>query len=137
MDPRNHPLVSGFCVPENEIIADSHYNTRKSNRFVPYRVGKHGYHHTYGDVGEFLINGEWTECVFGGAAWNAEANRIGNAQVKGGHVTKELGVGIHGIDKVNSQRWECTVTGFVSTPGSLTRYQQAKNIDTSNRIRIM
>jgi hypothetical protein len=36
----------------------------------------------------------------------------------------------------NSQVWECTDTGFRSAPGPLTRYQKARGIDTSNRIRI-
>lgn len=37
---------------------------------------------------------------------------------------------------VNAQRWQCTVTGYVSTPAGLTRYQTVRGIDTSNRIRI-
>jgi hypothetical protein len=37
---------------------------------------------------------------------------------------------------VNSQRWKCTVTGHVSTPGALTTFQKNRGIDTSNRIRI-
>jgi len=35
-----------------------------------------------------------------------------------------------------SQQWMCTVTGYVSTAPSLARYQSARGIDTSNRIRI-
>ncbi len=35
-----------------------------------------------------------------------------------------------------SQRWQCLVTGFITGPGSLTRYQQARGIDPVNRIRI-
>lgn len=35
-----------------------------------------------------------------------------------------------------SQVWECTITGFRSTPSGLTTYQKNRNIDTSNRIRI-
>lgn len=36
----------------------------------------------------------------------------------------------------NSQKWKCTITGHITTPGPLTVYQRAKNIDTSNRIKI-
>jgi hypothetical protein len=36
----------------------------------------------------------------------------------------------------NSQVWECTVTGYRTTSGPLTKYQKARGIDTSNRIRI-
>lgn len=66
---------------------------------------------------------------------------------------KELGIGLYGLTfeqrstigkkcgkenakKLNSQRWQCTVTGKISSPGPLTIYQKAKGIDTSNRIRI-
>ena len=37
---------------------------------------------------------------------------------------------------LNSQRWQCTITGHISTPGALTTFQRNRNIDTSNRIRI-
>jgi hypothetical protein len=36
----------------------------------------------------------------------------------------------------NSQRWQCLVTGFVSNPGHLSRYQRGRGIDTSMRIRV-
>ena len=61
----------------------------------------------------------------------------------------ERGTGIHGRTKeemsehsrktvkiTNAQVWECTITGYRSTPGPLTKYQKARGIDTSNRIRI-
>jgi hypothetical protein len=38
--------------------------------------------------------------------------------------------------EMNGQRWMCTVTGFVTSPGSLTHYQRARKIDTKNRIRV-
>jgi hypothetical protein len=76
---------------------------------------------------------------------------------KGVKKRKELGIGIHGLTpeqrsensrkggkrggkigskKTNSQKWMCTETGFISTPGPLTRYQKARGIDTSKRRRI-
>ena len=64
-----------------------------------------------------------------------------------GHIKqKELGLGLYGIPKekrsetakkVNSQKWECAETGYVSTPAGLTKYQKARNIDTSKRKRIV
>jgi len=36
----------------------------------------------------------------------------------------------------NSQRWQCTVTGHISNPTGLSKYQNNRNIDTKNRIRI-
>jgi len=63
----------------------------------------------------------------------------------GGKKAKELGVGIFALTKeqrretarkINSQRWKCTETGHISTPGSLTKYQRNRGIDISKRVRI-
>jgi hypothetical protein len=40
------------------------------------------------------------------------------------------------VEKTNSQRWMCEETGFITTSGPLTRYQKAREIDTSKRKRI-
>jgi hypothetical protein len=37
---------------------------------------------------------------------------------------------------LNSQRWQCLVTGFVANPGNLSRYQRARGIDTSLRVKL-
>ncbi len=37
---------------------------------------------------------------------------------------------------VMSYRYQCTVTGFISTAPALTRYQKARGIDPSNRIKL-
>ena len=70
---------------------------------------------------------------------------------KGGSTTAARKVGCHdpkyrgvggkvggkiGSSKTNSQKWQCTVTGFISTSGPLSRYQKARGINPSNRIRI-
>jgi hypothetical protein len=64
---------------------------------------------------------------------------------KGGAKTKELGVGIFAIppekvqerNKKNAlQRWKCLETEFITNAGNLTKYQKARGIDTSKRIRI-
>ena len=36
----------------------------------------------------------------------------------------------------NSQKWQCTETGYVSHAGGLTRYQNKRGIDTSKRIKV-
>lgn len=43
------------------------------------------------------------------------------------------------VAKTNCQRWMCLETGFITTPGNLSKYQKARGIDTSksNRIRIL
>ena len=81
IDPRKGALVSGLENEFNEIIADATYNKSKNNRFVPYRVCDHPAPVTYGDIGEFLIEGEWVVCEFGGLTWLDESNRIGNSQI--------------------------------------------------------
>ena len=34
------------------------------------------------------------------------------------------------------QQWQCLVTGHVSNPGNLSKYQKARGIDTSMRVRV-
>jgi hypothetical protein len=74
----------------------------------------------------------------------------------GGQRTYKLGVGVHGRSKEqmtedgkkggkvggpkgaeaqHKQKWQCIITGYVSTPCGLTGYQKAQGIDTSNRVR--
>ncbi len=72
---------------------------------------------------------------------------------KGGLVSgkkqKELGLGIHGLSPeqtkenakkggkiVASQLWQCTETAFVANAGNLAKYQRARGIDTTKRIRV-
>jgi hypothetical protein len=86
IDPRNGVLVSGLENEFNEIIADLSYNSKKVNRFVPYRVCDYAAPVNEGDVGEFLIGGDWVVCEFmvEDGVWWQESNRIGNCQVNGG-----------------------------------------------------
>jgi hypothetical protein len=78
---RDYQLICGFeegpLANFNEVIADWSYNSRKSNRFVPYRTCKHSAPVTFGDIGEFLVEGEWVVCEFGGEIWWKESSRIG------------------------------------------------------------
>lgn len=41
--------------------------------------------------------------------------------------------GKRGSKNTNSQKWICTETGFISTPGPLTHYQKKRGIDISKR----
>jgi hypothetical protein len=86
IDPRNGVLVSGLENEFNEVIAELSYNSRKTNRFVPYRVCSYPAPINEGDIGEFLIGGEWVVCAFMVAhgVWWEESNRIGNGAVEGG-----------------------------------------------------
>jgi hypothetical protein len=64
---------------------------------------------------------------------------------RNGLKAKENGIGIFALSKEQmsengrknaSQRWECTETGYVSSPPGLSNYQRARGIDTSKRRRI-
>ena len=82
IDPRNSDHICGLENEFNEVIADSTYNNRKNNRFVPYRVCDHPAPVTYGDIAEFLIKEKWVVCEFGGKIWKDESNRIGCSHTK-------------------------------------------------------
>jgi hypothetical protein len=71
-------------------------------------------------------------------------NRIKGGKVSG-NKTKELGKGIHAQTeeqrselgkKTCSQKWKCLETGFITNPGNLAKYQKARGIDKSMRIRV-
>ena len=53
------------------------------------------------------------------------------ASVKGGSKGGKVGSA-----NTNSQKYKCLVTGKISTPGPLTRWQRKRNIDTSLRVRV-
>ena len=40
------------------------------------------------------------------------------------------------LRKAASQKFQCTVTGFITNAGGLSSYQKARGIDTSNRVRL-
>lgn len=85
IDPKNGVLVSGLSNEFNEVLCDQSYNSRKNNRFVPYRVCDYPAPITFGDTGEFLIGDQWVVCEFGGPEWWIESNIIGNAHTKCGN----------------------------------------------------
>ena len=73
------------------------------------------------------------------------------ARNKGAKRSKEIGAGLYSltfeersktakktVEITNSQKWECSITGFISTPAGVVSYQKGKGIDTSknNRRRI-
>jgi general stress protein YciG len=74
----------------------------------------------------------------------AETNRKNGTALYGMSLEKRIEAGRKGgrkggkksIKITNAQRWQCTKTGYVSTPAGLSTYQKARGIDTSNRIRI-
>jgi hypothetical protein len=80
IDPQKGVLVSGLDIELNVIIADESYNKRKTNRFVPYRIKDHPAPVNFGEMGEFLIGGEWVVCEFGGTEWWDESTKIGCSQ---------------------------------------------------------
>ncbi len=64
---------------------------------------------------------------------------------KGNQTNKKNGTGIYSLTfedrsniakNVNSQKWMCSETGYISNAGGLSRYQKSKGIDTTKRIRL-
>ena len=62
-----------------------------------------------------------------------------------GNKNRDLRRGICGLTKeqrqenvkiTNSQKWMCLETGFITTPGPLSRYQKKRGIDTNKRIKV-
>jgi len=86
IDPKTSKFICGLENPFNEIWVDISYNARKTNRFVPYRVQQKKSPVNFGDMAEFLIDGEWVVCEFGGEIWWEESNRLGNSCVDGGRI---------------------------------------------------
>jgi hypothetical protein len=44
--------------------------------------------------------------------------------------------GVKTASTLNSEKWQCTVTGKISTAGPLTRYQKKRGIDPSFRVKV-
>jgi hypothetical protein len=62
---------------------------------------------------------------------------VGKRNVESGHLSSIQSKGGKNGQKVtNSQQWKCLVTGHVSSPGPLSRYQKSRGIDTNQRIRV-
>jgi len=67
---------------------------------------------------------------------SAETNKNQNKAVYGLTREQKSQAGKLGSKTINSQKWMCIETGFISTFGPLTRYQRKRGIDTSKRQRI-
>ncbi len=81
----------------------------------------------------------------GSGIFGMSSEELSEAGKRGLKTQKENNIGIFGMTleqrrknakKINSQKWQCTVTGYVTNAGALTGYQKKRGIDTSNRIRI-
>lgn len=137
IDPINHDLICGLRNCFNEILAIGGYNYSKTNKFVPYRVHEYGAPVNYGDMGEFLINGEWTVTEFGGDEWHRETRRIGFGATKnrvchtdplkhqkisslGGKVAVSAGYHFNANGRHTSELQKARVTGRVWWTNSLT-----------------
>jgi hypothetical protein len=56
--------------------------------------------------------------------------------VRKGQATKTPEQRIEASRKGNAQKFQCTITGFITNAGGLSMYQRARGIDTSNRVRL-
>jgi len=117
---REYQLVCGLYVSQNLAVRETFLNTRKSNRFIPWRVCEEelgGVPIHPGDLCQFLdLNtGEWVLEEFMGEWWFEKTrelcgNHISGEQTKNlnhssevqsrrGSLAYALGVGIHGLTK--------------------------------------
>ena len=60
-------------------------------------------------------------------------NKIG---IYGMTYEQRSNLGKENIIKTNSQRWMCLETGYITNSGALSRYQKARGIDTTKRVRV-
>ena len=101
IDPRNHTLVSGLKNDFNEVVADASYNYSKSDYFLPYRVQNYSAPVNPGDLGEFLIQGEWVVTEFMGEWYVHEAQKYSQRMT-----------GLKNYGKDSTLMWENRIQGF-------------------------
>jgi hypothetical protein len=78
LDPLLSNFICGLDQPNNIRHIDLSLNKKKSNAFVPYRLGMDDTPPcAEGDICSFLIENEWVKAPFGGKEWWEEATRIG------------------------------------------------------------
>jgi hypothetical protein len=56
---------------------------------------------------------------------------------KKGHLSRTPEQRKEAMRKARSVKFQCTVTGFITNAGCLSKYQRARGIDTSNRVRVL
>ena len=91
-------LVCGLDIDPNKRNADISDNSRKSDRFLPYRLlGDALPPREVGDVALFLVEGEWVEMEWLGERWYEETTRTGRYhQARQGRASAQRGDGYIG-----------------------------------------
>lgn len=78
LDPLISNFICGLDQDNNTRTIDLELNKKKSNAFVPYRLGANDYPPLHeGQLCWFLIEGEWSKEPFCGERWWIEATRLG------------------------------------------------------------
>jgi hypothetical protein len=129
----------------------SRFSSRASIKAVRLKLGIHGLSGKERSANG-RIGGEKTGRI--GGATNAKnktgvcgrsAEQMSIDGKKGGEKAAKLKVGACGrsaaqmtadVNKVNTQKWQCLITGYISNPGALARYQNARGIDTKFRVKL-
>jgi hypothetical protein len=68
---------------------------------------------------------------------NGRKNGLNHKKNKTGFFKMSLEEKREVCKKINNQKWKCLETGYITTPGPLTRYQKSRGIDVSKRVRIL
>ena len=66
----------------------------------------------------------------------AERNRINGKGLFGVSIEQRSENGKKSVKIINSQKWMCLETGYISNPAGLSSYQRARGIDYSRRIKL-
>lgn len=67
---------------------------------------------------------------------NGRKNGLNHKKNKTGFFKMSLEEKREVCKKINNQKWKCLETGYITTPGPLTRYQKSREIDITKRIMI-
>jgi hypothetical protein len=88
-------------------------------------------------VGIFaLTHSEIVHNASKGGSIGGKVNAKNKTGVCGRSKEKMTEDGKKGAKNTNSQKWICLETGYIANSGALSKYQKARNIDTSKRVRV-
>ncbi len=134
--------IGGHARTKEQMTKDGKSGGKKAYELG---LGIHG--RTKEQMSEDAKNGGLTAYKLGVGVHGRTKEQMSEDGKKATQRAKELRVGLYGLATeerrenvkiTNSQRWECCMTGYVSTSAGVVSYQKGKGIDTSknNRRRI-
>ncbi len=86
--------------------------------------------------GQITINEAKLEAQVLGCKKSGKNHKENKTGIFGMTPDQKSGASKKGGKITTNQKWQCSVTGYISNAGALSLYQRKRGIDTSNRIRI-